>query len=200
MFTLPGAEPGEHQSRGPMHEEDEVATPIHEEPREPEEPQALEGPRKLEGRVLALWWMVAFAWALVLSTGAFMAHLLILPGIDALRWLRDLGPWPMVALFFLWAIFVPPLRYRRWRYALRDDDLWIRQGIFWRSVSVIPYRRLQFVDTRQGPLENLFGLAQLVVHTAAPGTSGLVPGLDREEAETIRERLAALAGEADDPV
>ncbi|TVP56000.1 MAG: hypothetical protein EA351_09305 [Gemmatimonadales bacterium] len=165
----------------------------------PSRPESAE-PRELEARVLTLWWITASARAVLFSTAIFMAFLLFVPNINALSWLLPVGPGPFVVAVVVWAIIVPPLRFRRWRYALRPDDLWIRQGLLWRSVSVIPYRRLQFVDTRQGPLENLFDLAQLVVHTAAPGTSGLVPGLDRAEAETIRERLAALAGETDDPV
>lgn len=90
------------------------------------------------------------------------------------------------------AALLPVLRYRRWRYALRAHDLWIRQGVLWVTISVIPFARLQFVDTRQGPLDRLFGLSQLVVHTAALGTSGQLPGLDAEEAERLRERLTQV--------
>jgi membrane protein YdbS with pleckstrin-like domain len=94
---------------------------------------------------------------------------------------------------------VPGLRYRRWRYALRTTDLWIRKGILVHRVSVIPYRRLQFVDTRQGPLERWMGLTELVVHTAAPGTSGRIPGLASVEAERIREELARFEPGDGDP-
>lgn len=88
------------------------------------------------------------------------------------------------------------LRYRRWRYAVRPDDLWLRQGVLWTTVTVIPLTRLQFVDTRQGPLERVLGLASLVVHTAALGTSGRLPGLDAAEAEQLRERLARVQEDA----
>jgi membrane protein YdbS with pleckstrin-like domain len=98
------------------------------------------------------------------------------------------------------AASVPVVRYRRWAYTLRDDDLWIRSGLLWVTVSVIPLYRLQFVDTRQGPLDRLLGLAQLVVHTAAPGTSGRLPGLDSAEAETLREQLAEHQPDAAAPV
>ena len=101
-------------------------------------------------------------------------------------------PGAVAGIGFLAALVLPVIRYRRWGYALRDRDLWIRQGVFWVTVSVIPYARLQFVDTRQGPLERLFGLSQLVVHTAALGTSGRLPGLDTAVAEQLRERLAAV--------
>jgi uncharacterized protein len=104
----------------------------------------------------------------------------------------------MAALWILVLIVVPGLRYRRWRYALRTDDLWIRRGILVHRISVIPYSRLQFVDTRQGPLERWFGLTELVVHTAAPGTSGLIPGLRAREAEALRETLARVASRETD--
>ncbi len=95
----------------------------------------------------------------------------------------------------LLALITPFIRYRRWRYALRPHDLWIRQGLLTVQVSVIPYRRLQFVDTRSGPIERMFGLRQLVVHTAALGTSGRLPGLDAAHAERLRETLAELEPE-----
>jgi membrane protein YdbS with pleckstrin-like domain len=98
----------------------------------------------------------------------------------------------VAGFFLILAIVLPQLYYRRWRYALREHDLWIRQGLIFHRVSVIPYRRLQFVDTRQGPLERWMGLTELVVHTAAPGTSGQVPGLEEAEAMRIREALAAF--------
>ena len=86
---------------------------------------------------------------------------------------------------------------RRWRYALREEDLWTRFGLLTVTVSVIPYRRLQFVDTRQGPVDRLFGLSELVVHTAALGTSGRLPGLDAAEAERLREVLSHIAPDDD---
>lgn len=139
----------------------------------------------LDPRVRTLWWL----------TGAgVVAQLGIVAGIvEALAPLpvrRGLLTGAIVLVASLVAAVVPVLRYRRWRYALRPDDLWIRHGVLWVTVSVIPFSRLQFVDTRQGPLDRVFGLSQLVVHTAALGTSGRLPGLDAAEAERLRERLA----------
>ena len=142
---------------------------------------------RLDPRVRSLWWTVGGLRALVLT-------LVVMP-VDVFAPL----PWPnwwltggVAAVALALAAIVPTIRYRRWGYALREGDLWIRQGVIWVSVSVIPYSRLQFVDTRQGPFDRLFGLSQLVVHTAALGTSGRLPGLDAAEAEQLRERLAAV--------
>lgn len=91
--------------------------------------------------------------------------------------------------------FWPSARYRAWGFRVREDDLYVRHGVLWRVVSVVPHRRIQHVDTRNGPLERALGLAQVVVYTAgARGADVTVPGLERERAESLRDRLAALGG------
>jgi uncharacterized protein len=86
-------------------------------------------------------------------------------------------------------------RYRSWGYAEREDDLLIRRGFLFRKLSVVPYGRMQFVDVTAGPVERIFGLATVKLHTAAAATDAKVPGLAAAEAERLRDRLAAL-GEA----
>jgi membrane protein YdbS with pleckstrin-like domain len=86
-------------------------------------------------------------------------------------------------------------RYRSWRYAERDEDLLVQRGLMVRKLSVVPYGRMQFVDVTAGPIDRLFGLATVQLHTAAAATDARVPGLARPEAERLRDRLAAL-GEA----
>jgi uncharacterized protein len=141
----------------------------------------------LDPRVRYLWWLGG---ALTVLQAVLVAGLIDVFAPLPLR--RGLLTGAVAATGALVAVILPIVRYRRWRYALRESDLWIRQGVLWVTVSVIPYSRLQFVDTRQGPLDRLFGLSQLVVHTAALGTSGRLPGLAHEQAEALRERLAEV--------
>ena len=86
-------------------------------------------------------------------------------------------------------------RYRSWGYAEREEDLLIRRGVMFARLSVVPYGRMQFIDVTAGPLERTFGLATLRLHTAAAATDARIPGLVREEAARLRDRLAEL-GEA----
>src|SRR4051794_7344254 len=58
-------------------------------------------------------------------------------------------------------------RYRSWRYAERDEDLLVQRGLMVRRLSVVPYGRMQFVDVTAGPVDRLFGLATVQLHTAA---------------------------------
>jgi uncharacterized protein len=86
-------------------------------------------------------------------------------------------------------------RYRSWGYAERADDLLVRRGVAFARLSVVPYGRMQFIDVTAGPLERLFGLATVRLHTAAAATDARIPGLEADEAARLRDRLAEL-GEA----
>jgi uncharacterized protein len=148
--------------------------------------------RPLDPRVKRRWWV-----------GGALTLLQILVPVTVLDFLIP-HPLPsgrialvVLTVGALLVAVLPLVRYRRWRYALREEDLWIRFGLLTVTVSVIPYRRLQFVDTRSGPIDRLFKLSELVVHTAALGTSGRLPGLDAAEAERLREVLSHIAPDDD---
>jgi uncharacterized protein len=86
-------------------------------------------------------------------------------------------------------------RYNSWGYAERADDLLVRRGVMFARLSVVPYGRMQFIDVTAGPLERIFGLATVRLHTAAAATDARIPGLAQAEAARLRDRLAEL-GEA----
>ncbi|MHB8719506.1 MAG: PH domain-containing protein [Candidatus Dormibacteria bacterium] len=86
-------------------------------------------------------------------------------------------------------------RVRSWAYLERADDLIVRRGLLFRQTSVVPYGRMQFVDVSAGPIDRLFGLATVQLHTAAAASDARIPGLAQAEAERLRDRLTAL-GEA----
>ena len=100
-----------------------------------------------------------------------------------------------VAGLVLLRLALLPRSLRAWGYAERADDLLVRHGLMIRRLSIVPYGRMQFVDVTAGPLERLFGLATVQLHTAAAATDARIPGLTPEEAARLRDRLAAL-GEA----
>ena len=83
-------------------------------------------------------------------------------------------------------------RYRSWGYGERDDDLLVRRGVMFARLSVVPYGRMQYIDVTAGPFERAFGLATVRLHTAAAATDARIPGLEREEAARLRDRLAEL--------
>jgi membrane protein YdbS with pleckstrin-like domain len=81
---------------------------------------------------------------------------------------------------------------RSWGYLERDEDLLVRHGLFLRKLSIVPYARMQFVDVTAGPMERMFGLATVTMHTAAAASDARVPGLPSAEAARLRDRLSSL--------
>lgn len=101
----------------------------------------------------------------------------------------------VVAGIGLWIAAVVPRQVHAIGYAERDDDLLIRKGVLFRSLVVVPYGRMQFVDVQAGPLDRWGGIAKVQLHTASPASDAVIPGLAPEEAARLRDRLAAR-GEA----
>lgn len=96
-----------------------------------------------------------------------------------------------VAALVVACVICPPIRYARWRYKLSENYLDIERGIIWRKHFVIPFIRVQNTDTSQGPILRMFGLSSVTVSTAA--SEHVIPGLDQNEAEQLRDRAAEFA-------
>ena len=91
---------------------------------------------------------------------------------------------------------IPPIRYRLWRYQLREDQLFLQRGFLVIRRTLIPLIRVQNVDTVQCPIARRFGLWSVVVFTAANAQS--IPALSKSQADTLRESIAELARRARD--
>ena len=120
--------------------------------------------------------------------GAAIATALLAPSLYAL-----LIPAVLVWSALIWSVELG--RYRSWGYAEREDDLIVHRGLLFRRTSVVPYGRMQFIDVTAGPVDRVFGLATVQLHTAAAATDARIPGLLRRDAEQLRDRLASV-GEA----
>lgn len=114
--------------------------------------------------------------------------------------LPQAGPWlwvsaVLVAVLAAWSVVVVSRQVRAIGYAERDDDLLIRKGVMFRSLVVVPYGRLQFVDVTAGPLARRLDISSVQLHTASPGTDATIDGLEPRDAARLRDRLASR-GEA----
>ena len=109
------------------------------------------------------------------------------------------GVLPVLAVLAL-AVFVvgvaPGLRWRRWRYEIRLDEVDLQRGILWITRTLVPLARIQHVDTRQGPLQRRFGLSTVIFYTAAGPNQ--IPELSTPVAAQARDRIAALTRDQDE--
>jgi uncharacterized protein len=140
--------------------------------------------RRLPPRARTLWRLeTGIGWGLATIAGVALSFALPSPW-STLVWALPLAGLPVAVL--VW----PELRWRRWRYEVREHEIDLRHGALTVVRTLVPMQRVQHVDTRRGALEQLLGLATVVFHTAA-GANG-IPALEAAEAALVRDRIALL--------
>lgn len=92
----------------------------------------------------------------------------------------------------------PLLKWQRWRYEVREEEIELQEGIFIIKRTLVPMIRVQHVDTVQGPILRKYHLASVIVSTAA--TAHEIPALEESEAEQLRQSISNLAKVADEDV
>jgi uncharacterized protein len=139
-----------------------------------------------------LWRMRRAEVLVVTVVGALFFGLVFAGGVSGLAGLVAALVWVALGVLSSWFFH---RRVRAWRYQERHEDLMVARGVMVQRLSVVPYGRMQFVEVTAGPVERLFQLSTVKLHTAAAASDARIPGLDRDEAARLRDRLAAL-GEA----
>jgi uncharacterized protein len=137
----------------------------------------------------ALVWAVPVGIGCVVGGGA-------LAGSDAPGVLAWLAWAAAVAVVALGGVAAPLVRWRTWRYEVRDEEIDLLRGAVVVRRTLIPMTRVQHVDTQRTPLSDLFELRSVTVHTAADSHS--IPALRPGDAAAIRDRIAVLAREPDE--
>jgi uncharacterized protein len=102
---------------------------------------------------------------------------------------------PLAALV-LGTPLLPELRWRRWRWEVREREIDLQRGVLRVRRTLIPMLRVQHVETTRGVLEQTLGLATVAVHTAAG--SHTIPLLRDRDAAVLRARIADLARTEDE--
>lgn len=98
------------------------------------------------------------------------------------------------------SVFVVPVwRYRVHRWEISDKAVFTRTGWLVQERRIAPISRVQTVDTHRGPLDRLFGLANVTVTTASSAGAVQIVALDSAVADGIVARLTDIAaiGERD---
>ncbi|MFP4175362.1 MAG: PH domain-containing protein [Halobacteriales archaeon] len=149
----------------------------------------------LNPRVRAVWLAVAVLVAVVVGVVVGLA-----PTAEVIE-----TPVPLSAVAFVVVLVVGViyqfLRYRAWGFEIQDDAVYIEHGVLVRVKKVVPFVRVQHIDSRRGPVERASGLASLVIYTAGSrGADVSIPGLTPERADELRESLRELAIENEESI
>ncbi|MDO5285404.1 MAG: PH domain-containing protein [Actinomycetia bacterium] len=146
------------------------------------------------------WQRLAPAYTTVATVSALVANLVGWAPVLVLGFVFFDGArlWLLLAAALAWLVWrlVRARRYARsWGYAERGEDLCISHGLWFKSLTVVPYGRLQLAKVEAGPLQRAFGLATVTLVTASPQSGASIPGLAAVEAQRLRDRLIEV-GEA----
>ncbi|CAN5202300.1 hypothetical protein BH18ACT10_BH18ACT10_09680 [soil metagenome] len=145
---------------------------------------------RLDPRARTLWRIVGALNALPLLAAGAAGSWALLMFVDVSFFFGVLPALVAVALLLLMVVVAPTLRWRRWRYEIREDEVDLQRGILWIARTLVPLARIQHVDTRSGPLQRRFGLATVVFYTAAGANQ--IPELSAPVAARVRDRIAEL--------
>jgi len=130
---------------------------------------------------------------------------LLVIGAGVLNWWLE-GPWWVMVICvvlpilytYIFVYLFPKLRWLRWRYEVREQEIELQHGLFVVKRTLVPMVRVQHVDTEQGPILRRYDLASITISTAA--TNHTIPALITSEADELRSRISTLARVAEDDV
>jgi len=141
--------------------------------------------QQLDENYLVVKYIGSFIFFLILGFGLIMSYFLTevteVPGLF----------WGLVGLWIVWAItsfVLTNLGYKIRGYILRDKDLVHRKGVVFKTMTTIPFNRVQHCEVSQGIIQRMFDLHTLQIFTAGGSNSDLsIPGLKADTAQRIKE-------------
>ena len=157
----------------------------------------IEPKKRISERALRVWRIYGIIYSVF--------FLLLAGGVIGFTIVFNWPVWISVVFILLFAlsvyffvVFFPTMRWKRWRYEIREQEIELQHGVFVIKRTLVPMVRVQHVDTQQGPILRKYNLSSVTVSTAA--TIHEIPALEMEEAEEIRISISKLAKVADEDV
>ena len=139
-------------------------------------------------RAIPFWTVSALIGDALLVMAATLAYVLV----------PDVPGWVGLVVLLLGllaavhVLVMPRIRFRVHRWEVSDTAVHTREGWIGRQSRIAPISRVQTVDSRQGALMRMFGLASITVTTASAAGPITIDCLDAEVAREVVARLTAI--------
>jgi membrane protein YdbS with pleckstrin-like domain len=147
----------------------------------------------------AIWYWTARAvlgWAVV----ALIELVWMSSAQDGRFGLHVAGLAATAAIAVLHVIIMPQWRYRVHRWEVTSLAVFTQSGWFHQEQRIAPVSRIQSIDSARGPIEQLFGLANLTVTTASAAGPLKIHGLEYSTVlrllDELTEDIQAAPGDA----
>ncbi len=148
-------------------------------------------PANPPSRKAPLVWAIgaAIPW-LVLAVGQVVWFAVV---DDRLAWAHVTAAAVTAVGMAVFVIVVPLWRYRVHRWDISPQAVYTRSGWLVQERRIAPISRVQTVDTYRGPLDRLFGLANVTVTTASSAGAVRIVALDSAVADRVVGQLTDIA-------
>lgn len=124
--------------------------------------------------------------AIPLSLVTFFAGVPLLP---------EVAIWTGWLLTLIVVLVWPGIALPKRGYVIRDKDILFKKGVIWRSVTAVPFNRIQHVETSSTPFDRKFRIASLQLFTAGGSGGDLkIDGLATDTAEELRVFILRKVG------
>lgn len=136
-------------------------------------------------------------------TVLFGILLLIVVVASSVMW----GPlhWVTFLMLIIWfctyllMLLFSSVRVEKMQYAIREQDVSFREGVFFEEWITIPFNRIQHCELSRGPFERMYKLASLKIYTAGGSGSDInIPGLTADTAQRLRDFVVQKIQAADE--
>ena len=140
--------------------------------------------QKLDSNYLVVSYIGSFIFFLMLGFGLIVAY--FITDISDIPYLF-LGLMVFWGLWTLTSFILTGLGFKMKGYILRDKDIVYRKGVIFKSLTTIPFNRVQHCEVSQGLIQRMFDLHTLQIFTAGGSNSDLsIPGLKADTAQRIK--------------
>ena len=99
----------------------------------------------------------------------------------------------IVGILLLDLVLQPTIGYMRHKYSIGDQSIEKVTGVFSIQHEIVPIRRMQQIETTEGPINRFLGLASIKIITA--GGILKLEYIKKDEANEIADKLKGLINE-----
>ena len=153
--------------------------------------------KRISPMALKVWRIYGMLESIIVA-GLSAAAIVFTYMFDWSGWVTVIAVGVFILFTYLFVFLLPAIKWKRWRYEVREQEIELQRGIFIVKRTLVPMVRVQHVDTVQGPILKRYGLSTITISTAA--TVHEIPALDMEEADELRNSISQLARVAEDDV
>jgi hypothetical protein len=134
-------------------------------------------------RIVYVFWLVVFMGGLLtLNFKVNPPSLLFYPILGVL------------VLIFVLIIIEIEKGFQKRKFGIREKDIIFQKGFFVFKETIVPYKRIQHVEVRQGLLFKAFKLFTLKIYTAGSSTGDLsIKGLNQANSDKIKAQILKVA-------